>query len=76
MKADIKLGPDEVKRIIREHIERTLKQKVSNVRFDITAGYHDRYESSSPSLQEVVVSIDINQPAEHGKPENLDISVW
>lgn len=76
MKADIKIGPDDVKRIIREHIERTLKQKVSNIRFDIAAGYHDRYESSSPSLQEVVVSIDLNQPLEQNKPENLDITVW
>jgi hypothetical protein len=59
MKAEIKLTKPEVEQIVRDHIERTLKQKVTSVRFDISPGYEDRFESSSPTLREAIVLIDL-----------------
>lgn len=59
MKADIKLTRKEVEEIIRAHIQCTTNHAVSAVRFDIEPGYSDPREYSSPSLREVIVSVEL-----------------
>ena len=59
MKAEIKLGPKEIKEALTEYIK-VKQHKVLDVKFNIDPGYQDRFESCSPSLREAIVTIELD----------------
>lgn len=63
MKADIKLGQEEVLEIIRDHITRTTNHKVNDVHLNVEIEVDDYSNIRRPYFKEVVVSVELESRA-------------
>lgn len=53
----LELSESDLKELIKDAAERETGRKVISISFSISAGYQDRFESSSPCLNSVTVKL-------------------
>lgn len=53
----LELSESDLKELIKDAAERETGRKVISISFSISAGYQDRFESSSPCLNNVTVKL-------------------